>query len=80
MTENTPPDNQEMENEHAKRDAETQMVLGGFIVFISIPVLLGTIWAVRPHAIVVNIIAGSVLCLVGVVLFVIGNKGRKRLR
>ncbi|MBP8128858.1 MAG: hypothetical protein KA184_04695 [Candidatus Hydrogenedentes bacterium] len=49
-----------------KRDAETYMAIGIFIMAVGIPVLLGTMWALdRPHAAVVNAICGAVLCLIG---------------
>ncbi|MDX9975945.1 MAG: YtpI family protein [FCB group bacterium] len=62
-----------------KRDAETQIALGLFIVIIAIPVLIGTIYAVRPHAQVVNMIAGGVLLAIGAGLAWFGWRNRRRL-
>lgn len=80
MSEEHPPAHETVHGKYGQRDAETQMVLGGFVTFISIPVLLGTFWAERPHAIVVNIIAGLVLMSVGIIIGVIGLRGYLRLK
>lgn len=59
-------------HQHTRRDAETQMALGAFVSFISIFVLIGTFWADDTKAIVVNMIAGSVLLGIGVVMALLG--------
>lgn len=59
-------------HQHTRRDAETFQALGIFIVALAIPVLIGTFFAVRPHAIVVNIIAGAVLLLIGIIFVLRG--------
>ncbi len=74
------PHIQEVQHAHTKRDAETQMVLGAFIVYISVPVLLGTIWASTFHTRIVNIVAGSVLCALGIVMALVGYRGYRRLK
>ncbi len=51
--------------EMMKRDGETYMAVGLFVIAIAIPVLIATFWAVRSHAAVVNVIAGSILLIVG---------------
>ena len=61
-----------------KRDAETQIALGLFIFVLSLPVLLGTIWADRFHAQIVNVIAGVVLLAIGAGLFWYGWRRRAR--
>lgn len=65
-----------------KRDAETYIAIGIFILAVGIPVLLGTIWAMdRPHAAIVNAICGAVLCLIGAGCIGYGmfmNRRRKR--
>jgi len=61
----------------AKRDAETQMVLGSFVAFISIPVLIGTLWAEKLSARVVNLVAGSVLLAIGLGIALYGLKKRR---
>lgn len=50
---------------HLRRDGETLLMLGGFMAILSIPVLIGTAFAVREHAMIVNAIAGGVLLLTG---------------
>lgn len=80
MSEEHPPAHKTVHGQYGQRDAETQMVLGGFVTFISIPVLLGTFWAQRPHAMVVNVIAGLVLMSVGIVIGVIGLRGYLKLK
>jgi hypothetical protein len=62
---------------HTRRDAETLMMLGGFVTFIAVPVLIGTVWADRTSAMVVNIVAGAVLFCVGVGMFLYGLKTKK---
>ena len=52
--------------EMMKRDGETYMAVGLFIVALAIPVLIGTYWAMeRPHAAVVNAVCGATLAVVG---------------
>lgn len=51
--------------EHTRRDAETALLLGGFVFIMSIPVLIGTFFAQQTHAQIVNFIAGIVLLGVG---------------
>ena len=63
----------------AQRDSETQMALGVFIFVLSLPVLLGTLWADGMHARVVNIVAGVVLLGIGVGLFGYGWSRRTHL-
>ena len=50
---------------HLRRDGETLLALGGFMTVLSIPVLIGTAFAVREHAMIVNAVAGGVLLLAG---------------
>ena len=51
--------------EHTRRDAETALLLGGFVFIMAIPVLIGTFFAQQVHAQIVNFIAGMVLLGVG---------------
>lgn len=54
------------ELETLKRDSETNMAVGLFLFVLSLPVLLGTFWALdRPRAAVVNAVCGGVLFLIG---------------
>ena len=64
---------------HTRRDAETLMVLGGFVAVIAVPVLLGTAWAGRTSAMVVNIIAGLVLLGVGIGMFFYGLRAKREI-
>ena len=50
---------------HNRRDAETLGMLGLFITVLSVAVLIGTFFAERQHAMVVNVIAGLVLLAIG---------------
>jgi hypothetical protein len=51
-----------------KRDGETYIALGLFIVAVGLPVLAGTYWAAKTdmRAAIVNVICASVLLLIGV--------------
>ena len=60
------------ENNHQKRDAETNVALGAFIAMLSVAVLAGTYFARTSHAQIVNAIAGFVLLLVGIGFLVTG--------
>lgn len=54
------------ENEMLKRDGETSMAVGLFVLAVGVPVLIGTIWALEnPRAAVVNAICGLVLLGIG---------------
>jgi len=64
---------------HDARDAETHIVLGIFITFISLPVICGTYWADRLHAMVVNLVAGFVLMAIGIVMLYWGLRKKKNL-
>ena len=63
-----------------KRDAETVSMLGGFVAFISLPVLIGTFWADKMSARVVNIGAGLVLLLIGLLMLAHGLRNVFKLR
>ncbi|MCP4645344.1 MAG: hypothetical protein GY851_33180 [bacterium] len=56
------------------------MVLGGFVAFIAVPVIIGTLWATTAHARVVNLLAGVVLFGIGAVMAVLGWAKNKRLK
>lgn len=80
MGENNEGPAEKHQGKHTQRDAETQTALGIFVIVISLPVLVGTFWAVRPHAMAVNVIAGFVLLGVGVALVVWGRVTAKKFR
>ena len=50
-----------------KRDGETYLALGLFIVAVGIPVVAGTYWAAQTNvrAAIVNIVCAGVLLLIG---------------
>lgn len=59
---------------HSRRDAETALLIGGFVLLMALPVLIGTMFIrgdeqvtlIEPaRAIAVNLFAGGVLFLVG---------------
>ena len=53
-------------NDMLKRDGETGMAVGIFVLALAIPVLIGTLWELdQPRAAVVNFTCGMVLFLVG---------------
>ncbi len=65
--------------EMMKRDGETYMAVGLFILALSIPVLIGTLWALdRPHAAIVNAACGTVLGGIGGAATLYGWKLFKR--
>ena len=58
-----------------KRDGETYIALGLFIVAVGIPVLAGTYWAAQVDvpAAVVNVVCAGVLLLIGAVAITYGR-------
>ena len=59
--------------EMMKRDGETYIAVGLFILALGIPVLIGTFWALsRPNAAVVNAICGAVLAAIGIAAILYG--------
>lgn len=53
-------------NELLKRDGETSMAVGLFVLALGLPVLIGTLWTLdNPRAAFVNAICGLVLLLIG---------------
>jgi hypothetical protein len=58
-----------------KRDGETYIALGLFIVAVGLPVVAGTYWAyqVNVRAAVVNVVCAGVLLLIGVASIVYGR-------
>lgn len=66
-------DVQDVGHQHTKRDAETQTVLGAFVTFLSIPVVIGTFFATTTHSRVVNLVAGLVLMAIGIGIIVWGR-------
>lgn len=50
---------------HTKRDGETMLMLGGFMSFISLPVMIGTIWAGSGFEKAINLGCGATLLAIG---------------
>ncbi len=63
---------------HPHRDAETLMMLGGFMAILAVPVLFGTFFDESSRAIIVNVAAGTLLLAIGVGFFLRGRAKRKR--
>ena len=57
--------NPNRETDHGKRDSETLFLLGGFITILSLPVLIGTVFAETGRAMVVNALSGLLLLIIG---------------
>ncbi len=68
------------ENQHSRRDGESLIMLGGFITLLAIPVLIGTAFAERQHAMIVNVASGLVLGAIGVAFIVQGVRTLRRKR
>lgn len=62
---------------HTRRDAETLIALGLFMVVMALPVMLGTFWAGHGFTQAVNFLSGFVLFGVGAGMC---YKGRRDLR
>ncbi len=69
----------EPHQEHTRRDAETQILLGAFIFALGLPVLVGTWWAETAMQRIVNVGAGGVLIGIGIGFFLYGRAWLKRL-
>lgn len=63
----------------ARRDAETLMMLGGFMAVLALPVLVATFWAGSAFAMGVNAISGLVLLGIGAAMLLRGYARFKRL-
>ena len=67
--------------DHRARDAAALRIIGGFFALFSVLVFLGSFWeswSLRPHAIVVNVLAAFILFGVGIGMFLIGTGLRRR--
>lgn len=79
MNSNPPPSPDDVHSRHTRRDAETLMLLGGFLMFLAVPVMIGSFWADEAFATVVNLVAGLVLGGIGAGMFLRGRWHRKTL-
>lgn len=64
---------------HDKRDAETLVALGSFMIILSIPVLIGTAYAEDAFAKVVNVVCSLILFAIGSGFTFRGWTGLKKL-
>ena len=60
-------------SKHTKRDAEILCALGTFVVVLSVPVLIGTIWAEGAVAALINVAAGLIVGGIGVAMILRGR-------
>lgn len=65
--------------EHTRRDAETQILLGSFVFVLGIPVLIGTWWAETTAQRLVNLAAAIALLVIGTGFLLYGRNWFKRL-
>ncbi len=56
----------------ARRDAETLIMLGGFMAILGLPVLVATFWAGSGFAMGVNALSGLVLLGIGLAVLLRG--------
>lgn len=67
--------------DHSERDAETFLIIGGFVLLLAIPVGLGHFWEWHSrHAQIVNLFATAALFIVGGGMVWRGWVLRKRLK
>jgi len=64
--------------QHRDRDVASLMIIGGFFAILSVFVLIGTFFEDRGHGQIVNVGAGLILLLVGVVMMGFGQRLKKR--
>ena len=69
---------QETKDEHKSRDSETLRLLGGFLAILAFIVLIAAVFQDPGHARVVNGGAGVLLFAMGIGMFMLGLKFRKR--
>jgi len=64
---------------HTRRDGETMLMLGGFMSFIALPVMVGTIWAGTGFEKAINFGCSVVLLAIGLGFVFRGRHILKRL-
>lgn len=70
------PDNNH--EQHRERDAASFTIIGGFFAVLSVFVLIGTFFEDRGHGQIVNVAAGLILLIVGIVMLGLGRRLRNR--
>ncbi len=70
----------ERRQDFRQRDAASYLMLGAFFAVMGSLVLVGTFWTLeRPHAMVVNLVAGLLLLAIGLAMLALGVRARRRL-
>jgi hypothetical protein len=67
-----------LSNEQRRRDGASLMVLGVFFMVQAVFVLLGALWLEPSFTLVVSLASGSVLFLIGLVMFAAGRRIHRR--
>lgn len=78
MSDQPPADHTQVD--HTKRDSESFLILGAFLAFLAVLVLLAAVFQAPGHARVVNFGAGFVLLAIGLAKVLWGLALRKRAR
>ncbi|MBL9122933.1 MAG: hypothetical protein JNG90_04830 [Planctomycetaceae bacterium] len=71
----------ETHDENRARDATSFLLLGSFFSILATLVLIGTLWTLdRPRAMVVNLSAGGLLLLIGLIMLYAGRRVQRSRR
>lgn len=71
----------ETHDENRARDATSFLLLGSFFSTLATLVLIGTLWTLdRPRAMVVNLSAGGLLLLIGLIMLYAGRRVQRSRR
>ena len=69
------------QDENRARDATSFLLLGSFFSILAMLVLIGTLWTLdRPRAVIVNLSAGGLLLLIGLVMLYAGRRVQRSRR
>ncbi len=68
------------DDNHSRRDAETNLALGAFILILGLVVMSGTVVAETTRAMTVNAIAAGILIVIGIGFLVVGGRAFGRLK
>ena len=64
--------------DHARRDGESLLIMGGFFAMLGAAVLVGTFWNEPGKGLVVNVVAGAALLVAGGGAAAFGRRFRRR--